>query len=338
MNRPLPVTLSAILLGLLAALELFAALGMVAAGFLFLHKGFPAPPPTPYPPSFLPIVMFAMSLFFVALAVWSILTLIGLVRLRSWARYSVLVIAGCLAFFAGMGSLMSFAMPFLASSVAPPTPDASPALMHGVFFVVGAFYALFAAIGIALLVYFNLAKTRALFLQNAPVNLAPPNTCTGRPRPIAITILSWFLMISTPFCGIYAFFPLPAFFFGYIVYGLAAHLVFATFAIMGLAIGIGLLRLRWEARIAAFAWLGIGFLNMFAILTPWGSRNFRLYMDKFAVSSSTAPTPIVFNSTGFVLLSCLFGAAINLFLLWLLHRHRDAFTPAPPAPPLPADL
>jgi hypothetical protein len=60
MNRPLPVTLSAILLGLLAAFELFAAFGMVAAGFLFLHKGFPAPPPTPYPPSFLPTMMFAM--------------------------------------------------------------------------------------------------------------------------------------------------------------------------------------------------------------------------------------------------------------------------------------
>jgi hypothetical protein len=47
---------------------------------------------------------------------------------------------------------------------------------------------------------------------------------------------------------------------------------------------------------------------------------------------------VLFTSTGIVLISCLFGAAFNLFLLWLLHRHREAFTPAPSAPPLPADL
>jgi hypothetical protein len=337
MNRPVPVTLSAILLGLLAALQLLYALGIITAGFLFLHKGFPAPPPTPYPPSFLPIMMFAMALFCVALAVWSIVTLVGLVRLRSWARYSVLVIAGCVTAIGAILTLTFFAMPFLMAATEP-QPAPNPATMHGVFFVAGTLFALFTAIGIALLVYFNLAKTRALFLQNAPVNLDPPNTSTGRPRPTAITILSWILIISTPFCGIYAFFPLPAFFFGFILYGLGAHVVFAAFAIVSLTIGLGLLRLHWEARIAAFAWLGFGFLNMFAILTPWGSRNFRLYMDKFAVSSSTAPTPIVFNSTGIVIVSCLIGAAFNLILLWLLHRHREAFTPAPPAPSLPADL
>jgi hypothetical protein len=46
----------------------------------------------------------------------------------------------------------------------------------------------------------------------------------------------------------------------------------------------------------------------------------------------------VFNSTGIVIVSCLIGAAINLFLLWLLHRQREAFTLAPPAPSLPANL
>lgn len=337
MNRPIPVILSAILLGLFAALQVLLAFVETAAGFLFLHKGFPQPAPSPYPPSFLPIMMFAMSLFFVALAVWSILTLIGLVRLRSWARYSVLVIAGCATAIGAILTLTFFVMPFLMPAMATqPTPN--PHMMQGAFLFIGTLFALFTAIAIALFSYFNLAKTRALFQQNAPVSLAPPNTSTGRPRPAAITVLSWILIISTPFCGLYAFFPFPAFFFGFIFYGLAAHVVFAAFAIVSLAIGLGLLRLHWEARIAAIAWLGFGFLNMFAILTPWGSRNFRLYMDKFAVSSSTAPTPIVFNSTGIVIVSCLIGAAINLFLLWLLHRQREAFTLAPPAPSLPANL
>jgi len=295
-------------------------------------------------------MMFLLSLFYAALAVWSILTSIGLVRLRSWARYSVLVIAGCVAFFGAIATLMSIAMPFLMRNVVPAVqpipgagqPDASaaalanaPHLVHGVFLFMGAFYGIFTVVAIALLVYYNLAKTRALFLQNAPVNLSPPNTSTGRPRPIAIAILSWFFLISAPFTLIYAFLPFPAFLFGFTVYGFAAHCIYVVFTCITFAVGYGLYRLRPEARVGFIAWIAFGLLNMLAVLTPWGSRSFQAYMEKFTLHISTAPTPNPFATHGVILFTFAFAAAINLFFLWLLHRHRAAFTPAPPPPPAP---
>src|ERR1035441_10561836 len=122
MKRPVPVILSAIFLGLLAALQLLFTVLMVVAGVIFLSKKLPTLPPMPYPPSFLPIMMFAFSLLCAALAVCSIVTLIGLVRLRSCARYSILVIAGCITFFGGILTLTTLAMPLLISSVPTQTP------------------------------------------------------------------------------------------------------------------------------------------------------------------------------------------------------------------------
>jgi hypothetical protein len=342
MNRPLPVTLSAILLGLLAALQLVLTVLMALAGLLILHKGLPAPPRTSYPPSFLPIMMSVMSLFFVALAVWSILTLIGLVRMRSWARYSVLVIAGCVAFFAGMISLMSFAMPFLLSSLASQSPAPNPDIRHGAFFFGGTLCAIFTAIGIALLVYFNLAKTRALFQQNAPLNLRPSNTSTGRPRPTAITVISWIYLISAPFCLIYFFLPVPGFLFGFVFYGMAAHLFYVSVGILSFAIGYGLLRLHNGARLAVFAWYGVALINALILVTPWGRTQFHAYMNaintKMVVYGSQQPPPNFASSPYFVGFMTLIGLAICAFALWLLHRHREAFTPAPLAPPLPAEV
>jgi hypothetical protein len=341
MKRPIPVILSAILLALLALLQLALALSMIAAGVLFLHKGLPvpatpAPTPMPIPPSFLPVMMFAFSLFYAALATWSILTLIGLVRMRSWARYSILVIAGCITLFGAIATLTSIAMPFLMRSAqlaTQPAPD--PNLMRGAFLFMGLISGIFTAVAISQLVYYNLANTRAIFQQYAPVRLDPPNTSTGRPRPTAITVISWFFLISGPFMLIYSLLPIPAYVLGFVVNGIAARMVYATFALVTFAIGYGLFRLRSEARVTFIAWIIFGFFNMAAILTPWGSRNFDAYMQKFTYHNPAAPTPNLFAGHQLIIFSFLFATAINLFFLWLIHRHREAFTPAPPPPPMP---
>jgi hypothetical protein len=339
MNRPVPVILSAIFLGLLAALQLVFTVTMVAGGVLYLSKSLPTPPPSPFSPSFLPAMMFALSLLFAAFAVWSIVTLIGLVRLRSWARYSILVIAGLITFFGAISTVTTFAMPLLISSVPTQTPAPNPAIMRGTFLFVGAIYGLFTVIGIALLVYYNLAKTRTLFLQNAPVNLAPPNTSTGRPRPTAITIISWFYLVSAPFCLFYLFFPIPGFFFGFIFYGIAGRLLYAAFGVLTFVLGYGLYRLWNWARLAVFAWFGIGVFNALVLVTPWGRSQYHTYMDAFnaRMYAGQQPPPNLAASPVFIGVCAVIGLAFCAFILWLLHRHREAFTPAPPAPPLPPD-
>jgi hypothetical protein len=338
MKRPVAVVLTAIFLGFLAALKLLAALGMAAVGFMVLRRGLPTPTPTPFSPSFLPILFFGMSLLAAAAAVWSILTLIGLLRLRAWARYSVLVIAGCMAAFGAILTLTSFAMPFLASTVAP-QPGADPSAMRVIFFVSGVLYAVVTAIGVSLFIYYNLAKTRTLFLHSAPVNLDPPNTSTGRPRPTAITVISWLYMSTAPFFLIYLFLPFPAFLFGFILYGLAAHITYAVFGALTFILGYGLYRLWNWARIAFYAFFGLGLANVLVFITPRGRSQFLVYMDAFNANMykvpGQPPPPNFALSPDFIAIEAFICLAFCAVILWLLHRHRVAFTPAPPPPPKP---
>ena len=340
MKRPVPVVLSAILLGLIAASQLLFTVLMFFAGVLFLKKGLPPTTgPQPFPPSMMPILMFGMSILFAALAAWSILTLIGLVRLRSWARYSVLVIAGLMAGFGGICMLSSFAMPFLMPAM-PTTagqPTADPGTMRAIFFVTGAVYGLVAALGVALLVYFNLAKTRALFLLSAPSAIGPPNTSTGRARPTAISAISWMYMVCAPFCLIYAFLPFPAFLFGFILYGFAAHCMYLFFGALTFAIGYGLYRLRNEARIAMYFLFALLPIQIVVMITPWGARQFQVAMEGInaAMYHGGQAPPNPFGTPGVITFFLLLTMVLYGFVLWLLHRHRIAFTQAPPPLPMP---
>jgi hypothetical protein len=290
----------------------------------------------------MPWMVFGISVLSAAFAVWFILTLIGLVRLRSWARYSVLVIAGLMAGFGGISMLSSFAMPFLMPALpatgGQPAPD--PAVMRMIFFAAGAVYGLVAGLGTAMLVYYNRAKTRALFALNAPVPAGPPNTSTGRARPTAVTVISWLYMISAPICLLYVFLPFPAFLFGFILYGFSAHAMYAFFGLLALVIGYGLFRLREEARLALFATSILCPIQAAVLLTPWGTRQFHTYMDAMNASlynGQVAPAN-PFGSTGVIVFALALATALFGVLLWLLHRHREAFTQAPPPPPMPVSL
>ena len=189
MKRPVGVVLSAVLLGLLAALDLLGAFGMAFFGFLSLTHHIPSPSDSPLSSTVFTVGFFGLSLVAAALGVWCILTLIGLVRLSSWARYSVLVIGGCMALLGSISAVSTFSMTYLTPSVAN-QGAADTHILYRTFFVVGTFYMLFAAAGLALLIYYNLARIRTLFLLNAPVYAGSPCTSTGRPRPTAVTVIS----------------------------------------------------------------------------------------------------------------------------------------------------
>ena len=341
MKRPVPVVLTSILLALFAAFQLVCMVLMIFTGALILKKGMPPTAgPQPLPPSVMPAFMFGISVLSAAVAVWLILTLIGLVRLRSWARYSVLVVAGLMAGFGGILMLTSFALPFLMpalpASGGQPAPD--PAITRIIFFSTGAFYALVTALGVALLVYYNLAKTKAVFALTAPVPLGPPNTSTGRARPTAVTVVSWLYMTTAPFCLMYVLFPIPAFLLGFILHGFAARCVYFFFAVLNLAIGYGLYRLRDEARIAVFVAFAILPIQTILLLTPWGASQFRVAMEEInaAMYGGQQAPANPFGSPGILIFFMLIATALYGVILWLLHRHREAFTPAPPPPPMPA--
>ena len=338
MNRPVAVVLTAIFLGFVVAFLLLGMAFMALTDFLALHGMAGSQAPSPFPPSLIPILFFGMSFVCDAFAVWLILTLIGLIRLRSWARYSVLVIAALMVGFGAISAVTFVVMPFLM----PNQAGTDPQTVHVMFFVIGAVYAVFAVLGLVLLVYYNYPTTRIVFLQSSPAPLGPPNTITGRPRPTAITVISWMYLICAPFSLLYLFLPMPTFLFGFVFSGLKAHVLYVVIALVSAAIGYGLLRLRNSARLAVFWWSAVCPTNILVLLTPWRHRQFNEYMTlvnsfnaRYFLAQPT-PAPNFAPSPGAIIVFSLIAMVCIGVVLWFLHCHRAAFTPLPSPPVTPA--
>jgi hypothetical protein len=302
MKRPIGIILSAIVLGLAALSLLLLTALMIFAGLFASHQ--PSTAATPHAVMFL---MLGVSVFYAILAVWAILTVIGILRLRQWARYSILVIGGGLA---GIGILLALGTVFsrtLFSTMPHRGPAPDPHIMAAVFAFVIALYILIAIIGIWWLVYFNLRTTRELFLDPSLSVLFPG----GLPqRPIAITILGGIFLFSAVCCGIFAFLPFPAFLLGFILPAKYAHVLYLAFAVLSAFIGYGLLKLKESARLTTIAFLLIGCCNIILSLLPWYQAQFRLYMAQFATAFPTYPnqSPALFPYTRtLILASAVFG-------------------------------
>ncbi len=165
MKRPIGLVLSAIVLSLSALFLLLMTALMAVAGI------FSGRQPTIQPaPHILIYFMLAISLFYAALSVWAILTVIGILRLRAWARYSILIIGGGLVVLGLLAALFTLAGRTMFPAT-PTKPPVDPHIMTVIFLVIGAFYLLIAAIGIWWLVYFNRRLIRELFSN--------PNLCTN---------------------------------------------------------------------------------------------------------------------------------------------------------------
>ncbi|HTD96193.1 MAG TPA: hypothetical protein VK627_04670 [Edaphobacter sp.] len=345
MKRPFGLLLATIVLGLLALGQLLMATLMAIVTAAGRHVT-PATAAVAVPAA-QPFILFfgiGLSLFLAVLAVWAIFTIVGLLRLRNWARISVLIIGGCLAFFGCVSALGMIAGLFFASKFDTHS-NAAPHMQAIVFGVMALFYAIVAAIGIAGLVYFNRAAIRALFIGAAdyplgPTHLIPPY---GKPSrfahvPTAITIIACLDFVSTVICAVMAFVPFPAFFLGFILTGAGAHTLYLALAILSGFLGYGLLHLDNRARIATLSLLGLGFLNMGLTLFPWYQSQFRLYnqqiMQKLQVPGvATTPTPDL--TYAYMIVGVGFTLIFNGILFWLIQRHRGSFLRTPP-PPTPA--
>jgi hypothetical protein len=186
-RRPAGVILSAVILGL-AALFLVLLAAVTTLSIAFMHH----PPSanaaialsTPPPPAFFTVIALMATLFYLALAVWAIATLVGLLRMKPWSRISIMIIGGGLAAIGLFSALISFAMPTLMAT-APMPANADPAMLHAVFAGMAIVCLLIAALGIAWLVYFALRSTREAF---RPIPLLPPDPNAPIPLPHAHTL------------------------------------------------------------------------------------------------------------------------------------------------------
>ena len=134
-----------------------------------------APPPAgPGAPPFpMMAVGIIMALVFSAFALWGVVTAIGILRRRAWARISIMLFAILLAIMGAGGAIAALLIPI------PQQEGVDPGLMTAVRFGLAAFYLLLAAIGIWWLMLFNRKITRQYFDGINPggaafAHLAPP--------------------------------------------------------------------------------------------------------------------------------------------------------------------
>jgi len=335
MKRPIGLILSAIALGV-AAFFLLLLTALTALASIFAQQQ----PSIAATPHFAVYLMLAVSGFYAVLAIWAIFTVIGILRLRSWGRYSILIIGGGLAVIGVLAAAFSllFSRTMLPAFQAQ-QPTANPHLMSFILMVVAAFYLLIAAIGVWWLVYFNLRSVREIFSNPDMLVPSSANVSGNFSRtPTAIKIIGGFLLFSALCCLVCAFLPFSAFMFGFIIAPGATHIIYVGFAAVAAFAGYGLLRLKESARLLTIVFLILGCCNILLAVLPWYRARFCLYMTQLIAAMPKVPgQPRIFfeYTVTLILISCIWGLMVYGYVFWLLHRHRAAFqTPASPPNPM----
>lgn len=353
MDRPTGVTVSSIVLFLLASLQLFGLTFLLIGAIAFLYGYSSVSDPNIANPS---LVSGWMRGIFLLMAVigglflaWVIATAVGLLRLRNWARISTLILAGCIAVYA-LFSLFGTAISLFLPSALPPTaPPQMLVFFHFALAMSALFHISLMALAVWWLVYFNRAAIRAAF-QPESAHLPPSPEATAHwpstteplpppakklfpPAPIAISIIGWFWLISSPFLLILALLPFPAFLFGKIIGGPVKIVLYLVLAALIVWLGWNLLQLRESARRVALAFAIFGILHSLLIFVPAYSRRLMEYTNQtvqnmtFGLPNQGTESYVIVARTHLLTayFGVIFAVAINLTIVWLLHRNRAAF-------------
>lgn len=181
MRRPVGVILSCIVLGLAALLLLLNAIGSFASILLVGHLPATTAGPAP-PPGMMSGVFAVLGLFYLALAGWAIATIVGLAKMRNWARYSVIVIGVGVALIGVFGAIGMVAARAMIGSV-PMPPGQNPEVLRVVVIFIALFCLAIAAVGIWWIVYFSLRTTREAFALAAGPRAIPTPGYIPPPSP-----------------------------------------------------------------------------------------------------------------------------------------------------------
>lgn len=331
MKRPALLIASAVGLSLLSLLQILMALLMVLTATTAASHALPLRPGAPPAPEWMPVFFYGLAAVCAGLAAWGIATAIGAYRLRRWARYSILIIGGCMA-AVGCVSLLFTAVSLAAfSSLAPAGAagaHASPVTVTAIFAVIGLFYAAIAAIGIFWLVYFNRKPVRALFAGGVEPE------AEGR-RPILISVYAVLSLLGTALLIAMTFLPLPTVLFGVAFTGWKKAAIDLLCAGIDAAIGIGLWKMAEWARRLALGFLAVGGAMMVLYL----ARPSLIMRNDEAVrrAMGLTPTPLP-GHVQTVMYAVIFGLSLLLMaaIAWMLHYYRGRFASAAPVARIPA--
>lgn len=231
----------------------------------------------------------AMALF-AGLAIFGIFTGVGVLRLKNWARVSMLVCSGLTAAFCGVALAFMLFVPF------PKSPN-DPADMEAYIRVGGALvYGFPLAIAIWWLILFSRKGIAAQFVSagvGSPVDASGfPVEMASAPRPtlpLPITVLAVFLMLPLPSLLFLFFVRMPMVLFGHAFHGPTGSTLTIVSGLVSTAAGIGLLyRKTWSYPLTLGLQV-IGFLS--GVVTLLSPKFPDLMREAMSVFSFSTPPP-----------------------------------------------
>lgn len=330
MKRPAGVVVSAVLLALFALFQIVLALivflGANEMPRVAARPGMAAPPPVP---GWMPMYMSGIGVLILAVAGWGIVTAFGLHRLRQWARFSILIYGGAMAFVGFFSLLVMIVLLSVglmgASAAHSPYPANTKAILEAVMAVILLFYAAMTAIGVWWLVYFNRKTVRAAF--------AGADAVRESRRPFLVAIFAGFMIVGAPACLAMALIPLPAALFGLAVHGWPKFAFYTLCGGANLAAGVGLWRMKEWARRLALGILGFGAANSVVFML----RPNRLLGYSAEVNRAMAVPPSPLSEHMQMVLyaaTCSLSVLLLMVIAAMLHHYRSRFASPEQAQPV----
>jgi len=302
----------------------------------------PATQQFPGPPMLFRIVLIGASLLYVLPAGWGIVTGIGLWRMRNWARISAIVFSVLLLTIGGFAALVSLITPIPVS----PRAGIDPAIVSGVRAGIGVFWLLVLGMSVWWLVYLTRPKVRGQFQlsstqQQSSSQINQPaeglSTATAAPpsgRPLSITIIAWLLLAGSLLIPLGLFLHPVAILFTKMLTGWSAMMLLLVLAALQLFLGVGLLKLRERARIAAIAYYAFTFANTCVFyLAPGARSRLMAFLDAQEsmfpwVRLFEAQTRIQFDPIPSLVLGSISGLLVLALPVYFLITRKSAFEPA----------
>jgi len=270
-------------------------------------------------------------------ATWGIASGIGLLRLREWARISLLVFSALLLLFCLPGIILMFVMP-----VAPPPNMDDPELYRQVLFAtkifVAVLYGLLALTAALWLYFFNTRFVRDQFrgtqtLANvtAEPGIVPVKASRQhRGRPVSISVIGWYLVITGLLAPLSLALHVPMMMLWFLLKGRAASTVMISMGLLQIVMGIALLKLRGWSRILAICYFAfIAFNSLVMVVVPRAHATYQQVADevqsKFEVSINSGAAPVIPRVPLWI--GLIFSLPLQGVILWFLVRNKAAFAP-----------
>jgi hypothetical protein len=254
------------------------------------------------------------------LAIFGLFTCIGVLRLKKWARISMLVWGGIMSAFSGVMLLFTAVTPLPEMGAGPgaglPNPRLLMSVLYGIQFLIGGWW----------LLLFNQRVVRERFLSGAAndeqVVASPQPSC-----PLPLAILSGVSIFSAGFSLLLPFtsFPVNIILFGHRFHGAVGGVFFYISAGLFLAGALGMLRLkRWSYPLVLgqyFFWMVSG---TFTLVSPNYDRNLQEMMSQLNLPEGTMSQASFAQTRAFGALALIPGVLIIWLLLYFHTRFEAA--------------